>query len=326
MPKFNICMLTRLTFIYMIFINPALSQGIQQIKKYKEVFCIRSFAFSRVSYMARLSHNYQTIHIENMLKPNHKIISFGHENGGIKFLTFDNSEKYLAASSHSGIVDVWDINNKILYRNYKIHEGAVNIVAFVPQTTFLISAGNDGNMFLIDIQNPNAKPKFIGQHQSIIRSIDISENGRFMVSAGHDRKAMLWDINKYFKVKESVVLDNLLSSIRLYKDKIIVGDMEGYIVIFDSSMQIKRKFRLHQHLISAISVLSNDTFITSSYDGYIKKSNFSGSLVENLYHSKNYNKDHNYIMHLSLSEDKKKIAFSDRIGNMFLVKITDLLE
>ncbi|TSE06277.1 hypothetical protein [Aquimarina algiphila] len=288
---------------------------VELIKKYKENFSIRTFSYSKNHYFARLSYNNQTIYLENLLNPQKRTLIFSRKNGGIKSMDFDSNEHFLATASYSGDVDIWDINNRNLLKTIKLHVDDVNKVKFVPNTSLLISVGHDGKIMLMDIKDEFCKPTLLGSHNDIIRSFDITLDGKYVVTIGNDNKVIVWNINKREKRKEIRIKANNLSSIKILDDKIVVGDIDGNILFLNlKDLSFINSIKIHDNIISSISKVSKNRILTSSYDGTLKiveiDSNTSSSIKV---------KSKSYILHSTLLDSK--ITFSDRKGNLKIFKL-----
>ncbi len=313
-----------IVFLGLIFFgvkDKCFAQSIQIDKVYKTDFCVRAFSFSNDDYFARLAYNAKTIQLEDLINSQKHVIGLGKENQGIKFLSFHENSNYLAAATYSGTIDLWEITTQTLLKRYAIHQGAVNMVKFIPGKKTLISAGNDGLIYLIDSLK---HPVVLSQNQDIIRAFDISKNGKLMVSVGNNKQVTVWDLKTRNKKLIPTLFKNILTAISFSNDntKLLVGDIEGYLYIIDIySLKIQKTLKIHDHIISAIVPFHNNNILTSSYDGYVKKIDLKNQVIDILFYAESYKSQHNYIIHMTSSKNQNRLAFSDRIGNLYLCTI-----
>lgn len=311
MTQFNIM------FLFLLVVIKGFPQEFITIKEYHENFSLRSFAFGKFQYFARLSYNNQTIYVENLNDSGKIVHVFSKENEGVKYLSFDDSEAFLASASYSGEINLWAMDQKKLIQTYKLHEGAVNKVGFVPNSKLMVSVGNDGKIMIVRTGEKDAVPIMLGSHSGIVRSFDITRNGKFLITIGNDKKIIVWNLDTYQKNMESPVFNNILTAVRLINNdkKIVVGDINGNISVLNlEELKITNSIKIHSNIISQIESNSHNEIITSSFDGNIKKIDL------------NNNKEHvilinkNYILQLSLY-CKNKIAFSDVKGHLKLIQL-----
>ena len=260
-----LCMLCASSFIF--------SQNIEVLKTYNEDFVARSFAYSKNHYFARLSYNNQTIYIENLIHPKKRILIFSRENKGIKTMDFSTDEQYLAVGSYSGDIDIWDVANRKLFETKRVHQKDVNVVRFIPNSPFLISAGSDGRILLTKCDDFKLGTAQIGTHDGIVRSLDIFDDGKYAASVGGDNIIRLWDVFGRKQILQRKINSKGLSFIKTIKkiNKTVVGDIDGNIYILNlDNLSLNRVLKTHNSIISSISYLNNEKVLISSYDGSLK--------------------------------------------------------
>lgn len=123
----------------------------------------------------------------------------------------DPTSTYLASGSADGVVKVWDITRGFVTHVFKGHGGVVSALAFSfpqdlslasqDQTMRLITASVDTRVRIFNLStgastSSGGKPEAILEgHVSVPRGLDVSSDGRWLVSGGRDSVALLWDLS-----------------------------------------------------------------------------------------------------------------------------------
>lgn len=124
----------------------------------------------------------------------------------------DPTSSYLASGAADGVVKVWDIARGHVTHVFKGHGGVVSALAFsVPRadpgvqrtTVRLVTASADTRVRLFDLvaaragerSGVQARPEAVLEgHVSVPRGLDVSEDGRWLVSGGRDSVVLVWDL------------------------------------------------------------------------------------------------------------------------------------
>ena len=123
----------------------------------------------------------------------------------------DPTSTYLASGSADGVVKVWDIIRGFVTHVFKGHGGVVSALAFsYPQdsgsivqnkTMHLITASVDTRVRIFNLvegastSSGGGKPEAVLEgHTSVPRGLDVSSDGRWLVSGGRDSVVMIWDL------------------------------------------------------------------------------------------------------------------------------------
>lgn len=123
----------------------------------------------------------------------------------------DPTSTYLASGSADGVVKVWDIHRGFVTHIFKGHGGVVSALAFhfpddasslrVPAMR-LVTASVDTRIRIFNltshasISSTGGKPEAILEgHVSVPRGLDVSQDGRWLISAGRDSVALLWNLS-----------------------------------------------------------------------------------------------------------------------------------
>lgn len=125
----------------------------------------------------------------------------------------DPTSTYLASGSADGVVKVWDIHRGYITHVFKGHGGVVSALAFnYPKDPSSITTGDvkmqlitgsvDTKIRIFDlgaaVARTSGRPKpeaVLDGHVSVPRGLDVSQDGKWLLSAGRDSVALLWDIS-----------------------------------------------------------------------------------------------------------------------------------
>lgn len=123
----------------------------------------------------------------------------------------DPTSTYLASGSADGVVKVWDIARGHMTHVFKGHGGVVSALTFsypqnhslvtMDQTMHLITASVDTRIRLFDLSITGGsvgagKPQAVLEgHVSVPRGIDVSLDGRWLISGGRDSVVLIWDLS-----------------------------------------------------------------------------------------------------------------------------------
>ncbi|KAL0951644.1 hypothetical protein HGRIS_008324 [Hohenbuehelia grisea] len=120
----------------------------------------------------------------------------------------DPTSSYVASGSADGVVKVWDIARGYVTHVFKNHGGVVSALAFnYPQDPSsitnerkfqLVTASVDTRIRIFDLiarSAGGAKPEAVLEgHVSVPRGLDVSIDGKWLVSGGRDSVALVWDL------------------------------------------------------------------------------------------------------------------------------------
>ncbi|KAL0576700.1 U3 small nucleolar RNA-associated protein 13 [Marasmius crinis-equi] len=119
----------------------------------------------------------------------------------------DPTSTYLASGSADGVVKVWNISQGYVTHLFKGHGGVVSALAFnYPQDSSSLARQDSMQLFTASVdtrirvfellsENRTSKPVAILEgHVSVPRGLDVSADGRWLVSGGRDSVVLVWDL------------------------------------------------------------------------------------------------------------------------------------
>ena len=140
-----------------------------------------------------------------------RVVARAHD-APVHVCTTDPTSTYLASGAADGVVKVWDILRGFVTHVFKGHGGVVSALVFnYPfdassvgrvQKMQLITASVDTRIRIFDLSSAAArsgvaaKPEAVLEgHVSVPRGLDVSRDGKWLVSGGRDSVGLVWDIS-----------------------------------------------------------------------------------------------------------------------------------
>ncbi|PFH52231.1 hypothetical protein AMATHDRAFT_74295 [Amanita thiersii Skay4041] len=124
----------------------------------------------------------------------------------------DPTSTYLASGSADGVVKVWDIVRGYITHVFKGHGGVVSALTFsYPQDSSsvvkaskmqLITGSVDTRIRIFDLSASTNKSKpqaVLEGHVSVPRGLDVSADGKWLISGGRDSVVLIWDLSPLSK-------------------------------------------------------------------------------------------------------------------------------
>jgi U3 small nucleolar RNA-associated protein 13 len=162
--------------------------------------------FDSVFFVQELSTHSKTKYVQPV-----RVISKCHD-APVHVCSIDPSSTLLASGSADGIVKVWDIQKGYVTHLFKGHGGIVSALAFnFPRETSsarnvdddrfqLFTASSDTRIRMFDLSATSSRSagakaqEILEGHVSVPRGLDVTADGRWLVSGGRDSVVMVWDL------------------------------------------------------------------------------------------------------------------------------------
>ncbi|KAF9650547.1 WD40 repeat-like protein [Thelephora ganbajun] len=185
---------------------------------------------------------------KNVVHPD-RVISRAHE-APIHVCKVDPTSTYLASGSADGVVKVWDIHRGYITHVFKGHGGVVSALAFnYPRDPSSITTGDvkmqlitgsvDTKIRIFDlgatVARASGRPKpeaVLEGHVSVPRGLDVSQDGKWLLSAGRDSVVLLWDISPLRASKPASKGKEKPSEPRLVKTIPVLDHVEAAGLLF----------------------------------------------------------------------------------------------
>ena len=140
-----------------------------------------------------------------------RVIARAHD-APVHVCTVDPTSTFLASGSADGIVKVWDIAAGHVTHVFKGHGGVVSALKFnfprdpstasVARTFQLVTASVDTRIRLFDLMATSRNDRdalrpiaVLEGHVSVPRGLDVTPDGKWLVSGGRDSVVLLWDLS-----------------------------------------------------------------------------------------------------------------------------------
>jgi len=124
----------------------------------------------------------------------------------------DPTSTYLASGSADGVVKVWDIMRGYVTHVFKAHGGVVSALTFnyprdpssvtQEQKMQLITASVDTRIRIFDLSATASRATgglkleaVLEGHVSVPRGLDVSSDGKWLISGGRDSVVLVWDLS-----------------------------------------------------------------------------------------------------------------------------------
>ncbi|KAI9030358.1 WD40-repeat-containing domain protein [Hyaloraphidium curvatum] len=126
----------------------------------------------------------------------------GHE-APVLAMDFDATSTLCATGSADSTVKVWDVGRGYATHNFRGHRGLVTCVKFRPDKKawwLLYTGGEDGQIRVWDLKKKGCLA-VLESHVSVVRGLDLTPNGEYLISGGRDRVVNIWNLGTKELVK-----------------------------------------------------------------------------------------------------------------------------
>ncbi|KAG1749731.1 WD40-repeat-containing domain protein [Suillus paluster] len=191
-----------------------------------------------------------------------RVVARAHD-APVHVCTIDPSSTYLASGSADGVVKVWDIKRGYVTHIFKGHGGIVSALKFnfprdpsvvVPQNILqLITASVDTRIRIFDLNATVNKDQsalrpiaVLEGHVSVPRALDVTPDGKWLISGGRDSVVLVWKMHAKSKSAENAkgkgksISPALVQTIPVMERVEAVGLLQtGHLVPSSSASQLR---------------------------------------------------------------------------------------
>jgi WD40 repeat protein len=128
----------------------------------------------------------------------------------ITCVAFSPTKPWLASASYDKTIRLWHWettkSKPQLKKVLEAHTETVWSIAFSPDGQWLASCGNDKKVLLWDLNDLNADPYLLIEHESFFRSVTFSSDSQTLAAGGHLGIVVLWNLTKIEQSMPSPIL------------------------------------------------------------------------------------------------------------------------
>ncbi|CAG8756555.1 10497_t:CDS:10, partial [Cetraspora pellucida] len=205
--------------------------------------------------------------------------SFKAHEAPIIVMDIDPTSSLVATGSADSTVKVWDIEGGFCTHNFRGHGGIISALKFHLENNrwTLVSGADDCNIRIWDLQERKCIA-VLKSHVSVIRGLDMSNDGRFLISGSRDKVVNVWDFDKKILLKTFPIFETIetLGVLQLHTtiknmeedfELFYTGGDKGIIRIWDIKtgklIQTQEPEKNTKHVISDIIYLRKSNILTA---------------------------------------------------------------
>jgi WD40 repeat protein len=163
----------------------------------------------------------------------------GH-NGAIYDQAFSSDSRILASASADATVKIWDVQSGERLDTLSQPLKEQYSVAISPDNEYVFACGEDNRIrkwHLISKDQPRINPLLIARfgHEQAVERLEVSPDGRFVVSVSADRTLKVWDAERLTQLQMFDAQPDTAQALAIdpHSNRIAVGRMDGSLELYD---------------------------------------------------------------------------------------------
>lgn len=246
------------------------------------------------------------------------IKKFEGKTSDILAIDISNNKSFLTTGLNDNKVKIWTLTGYTNVNTIRTKQSLISDICISPDNKSYTIAGQESTVLTLhDLNSGDIIKSFYG-HEKDILSVDISKNGRYIVSSDADGEIILWDIKSGDKIKSFNANYGWAGSVKISPDSkfILAGLSREETVMWDI---------LSGEIVLEISQLYSSVYtVDFSHDGkYVASGNFDSQVI--IYDTENdnsvinnYHYHSDYISSVAFSPVENIVASADMDKNIFL--------
>ena len=110
-------------------------------------------------------------------------------------LALFKDDAHVLSCSRDRSILCWDLKKEKRIASHHSRQGAVHALALLDDQTRFISVGQDFKITYWDLREALPRQAIEKAHHAEVNCVDITRDGRYMVTGGSDQEVRLWDLN-----------------------------------------------------------------------------------------------------------------------------------
>ena len=199
----------------------------------------------------------------------------GH-NCNIKSICMSFDGKYIISADQKGRIRFWDFVSRVQIGDIvECQCDSIESIAVLPDNSTVVAAGYDGKIRFFDLENRVLTGQ-IEAHGDWINGIEISRDGKVVVSASGDQSIKLWDSTTLMPIgKPFIGTESWINSVKFMNDSqyIVSAGDDAAIRMWDIAHKrlICEPFYGHAARINEVDISSDGFVVSASDDGMVRK-------------------------------------------------------
>jgi len=189
----------------------------------------------------------------------------------IEIITASDDGQLLACGSDQARIRIIPASGEGEIYQLEGHKGRIKSLVFTPDNKKLVSASNDGQVIVWNIEDK--EPYLLMDGGEAVNSLDLSLSGKYLVAASENGYLHLWNMNENTQMKSLNTGQGPADVVR-FRDNIIyaVGYQNGLVELRNVEQDVPVN-SVSAHSLSITDICFNkhlDQMATSSLDGNVK--------------------------------------------------------